>query len=435
MISAQLPYAYTKWVGKRLPTEKEWEFAPQGTTEWESKVKQFYRQIESVIPKDLAPKVIIDSIQDVTRIMKLIGTTSIKANPTKDRPNRVSSWIDSPEEIETDHAFLDYVQSLEPNNLDFSLNAAPTIDPQFLPSKIEGQQFAEFNRAMNSFHVQAVRQNNDGEDLSAADYALIRELAKEGILDPNVLHHALIITEGSKYQRNGQLSYVYQTVNKFHDHIVGLPLPEARKELERQFEAININQNGLILCQAPIATGKSYCARKLVVRAIQDGQKVLVIVPTHLVAQEWKRNLEQEIDSASIVRLYGLNHAEVECPFQQQQQAQQLIANKSLDQFRQQYCQSCFKQDKCPYFQGYNKAKEADILIAQHAHANNYHGFFQKISNDNRDRQLVVIDEMPKLVHETVIKPQMIKDNLQALKAIQKNTQHQEPCQIAIDIL
>ena len=40
--------------------------SPQVTTEWESKVKQFYRQIESLIPKDLARKVIIDSIQDVT---------------------------------------------------------------------------------------------------------------------------------------------------------------------------------------------------------------------------------------------------------------------------------------------------------------------------------------------------------------------------------
>ena len=65
------------------------------TTEWESRVKQFYLQIEWVLPTDLKQKVKIDPIQDVTRIIKLIGTTSVKANPTDDRPNRVSPFRSS----------------------------------------------------------------------------------------------------------------------------------------------------------------------------------------------------------------------------------------------------------------------------------------------------------------------------------------------------
>ena len=65
------------------------------TEQWELKVKQFYLQIESVLTDDLRQQVEIDSIQDVPRIIKLIGTTSVKANPTDDRPNRVSPFRSS----------------------------------------------------------------------------------------------------------------------------------------------------------------------------------------------------------------------------------------------------------------------------------------------------------------------------------------------------
>ena len=51
----------------------------------------------------------IDDIQDVTRIIKLIGTTSVKNNPTDDRPNRVSSWLDDPESIVEDSKLFDYL--------------------------------------------------------------------------------------------------------------------------------------------------------------------------------------------------------------------------------------------------------------------------------------------------------------------------------------
>ena len=49
------------------------------TEQWESRVKQLYLQIESILPPDLQQKVKIDPIQDVTRIIKLIGTTSVKS--------------------------------------------------------------------------------------------------------------------------------------------------------------------------------------------------------------------------------------------------------------------------------------------------------------------------------------------------------------------
>jgi len=82
------------------------------TEQWELKVKQFYLQIESVLTDDLRQQVEIDSIQDVPRIIKLIGTTSVKANPTADRPNRVSYWLDDPESIAEDSNLFDYLQAI-----------------------------------------------------------------------------------------------------------------------------------------------------------------------------------------------------------------------------------------------------------------------------------------------------------------------------------
>ena len=80
------------------------------TEQWELKVKQLYQQIKSILPDGLKQKVWIDSIQDVTRIMKLIGTTSVKPNQAPpERENRVSSWLDDPESIVTDADLFDHV--------------------------------------------------------------------------------------------------------------------------------------------------------------------------------------------------------------------------------------------------------------------------------------------------------------------------------------
>ena len=94
------------------------------TKDWESRVKQFYLQIKSVLTSDLKQKVKIDSIQDVTRIMKLIGTTSVKANPTVDRPNRVSFWLDDPGLLVADAKLFAYVESLTP---EIKIKSAPTL--------------------------------------------------------------------------------------------------------------------------------------------------------------------------------------------------------------------------------------------------------------------------------------------------------------------
>ena len=177
------------------------------TTEWESRVKQFYLQIQSVLPTGLQQKVKIDPIQDVTRIIKLIGTTSVKANPTKDRPNRVSSWLDDPESLVEDSKLFDYLQAI-------------TVDPSLLKSKskfvsapgiagdisdladINATQLTTLKRAVNSYHVREARKRIDESDLSKSDYAFLKELAREGILDRQIWRYALITTPDTKYCSN-----------------------------------------------------------------------------------------------------------------------------------------------------------------------------------------------------------------------------------------
>ena len=125
------------------------------TEQWESKVKQLYQQIKSILPDDLKQKVWIDSIQDVTRIMKLIGTTSVKPNQAPpERENRVSSWLGDPESIVADAKLFDYVQSLSPDESSRKIKSAPVLDGDLSDlCDISSEQLATLNRAMDSYHV------------------------------------------------------------------------------------------------------------------------------------------------------------------------------------------------------------------------------------------------------------------------------------------
>ncbi|MCX8094844.1 MAG: hypothetical protein N3D74_01445 [Caldisericia bacterium] len=51
----------------------------------------------------------IDNMYDLPRIVKVIGTKSIKGVETKDRPHRVSYWIDKPIKIEEDEKLLNFI--------------------------------------------------------------------------------------------------------------------------------------------------------------------------------------------------------------------------------------------------------------------------------------------------------------------------------------
>ena len=259
---------------------------------------------------------------------------------------------------------------------------------------------------MSSYHVQKARMEMDLNDRSVADYALAKELVREGVGDPKILKHALMITPDTKYQRDGDESYVDRTISKLLNSLSGLPLLDARVELQTEFESIETEEDGLTLCQAPIATGKSFCARELDLNQAQKDESVLVTVPDHNVAQEWEDELDKlikEKDAAadlSIVRLYGLSNDAIDCPYQKakgEKKAKKLIKCGHTRVFRDLFCSSCSKQNSCLYYQGHQQAESADILIAQHSHAHNNPNFYGQVSNGNQNRHLVVIDEMPEL--------------------------------------
>ena len=196
--------------------------------------------------------------------------------------------------------------------------------------------------------------------MSKSDYVFIKELAREGIRDPKILQYVLMTTLGTKYQRDGNESYVDRTVSDLLSSFSGLPLLDARAELQTEFESIETEEDGLTLCQAPIATGKSFCARELVLNQAQKDESVLVTVPDHNVAQEWEDELDKlikEKDAAadlSIVRLYGLSNDAIDCPYQKakgEKKAKKLIKCGHTRVFRDLFCSSCSKQNSCLYHQ------------------------------------------------------------------------------------
>ena len=385
------------------------------TTEWESRVKQFYLQIQSVLPTGLQQKVKIDPIQDVTRIIKLIGTTSVKNNPTDDRPNRVSSWLDDPESLVIDAKLFQYLQSLSPA---ITINSAPTVDFESRHiASIKPYHKIILDRAMSSFHIQQTRRNLTGTDRSASDFALLNELAKEGILDAQILKYALMTTSATKYQRDGNQSYVDHTVDKFIRGISNLSenhywFQQAQDKLKAEFDAINLEQQEIIVCQAPVGIGKTHNAISKVEQSVADGIDVLIAVPTHALAEEWKSKLNLD-SSKSIVRLHGITSPEVNCP--KLKDGKKLLLKGHSTLFRKKYCSSCSLKESCKYYDSLEVAEDVNVLIVQHRHLNLFPMFLRN-QHGNQRRRLVIIDEMPELVNVVRINLVDLEQNLQLME-------------------
>lgn len=96
-----------------------WEVTDANRTTIPEYLRAFEQECRDTLPDDLWDKVSIDSIHDLPRIIKVIGTTSVKGDHTHDRPHRVSYWIDdtrSPKKIgrQEDAKFLEYLQTAQP---------------------------------------------------------------------------------------------------------------------------------------------------------------------------------------------------------------------------------------------------------------------------------------------------------------------------------
>ena len=71
-----------------------WEVTDENREVIPERLKAFEQECRDALPDDLRDKVSIDSIHDLPRIIKVIGTASVKGDNTPERPHRVSYWID-----------------------------------------------------------------------------------------------------------------------------------------------------------------------------------------------------------------------------------------------------------------------------------------------------------------------------------------------------
>ncbi len=95
-----------------------WEVKDGNRTVIPELCRAFEQECRDALPDSLRGKVSIDSIHDLPRIIKVIGTTSVKGDNTPDRPHRVSYWIldsRSPKKIgrQEDEKFLEHLQNAQ----------------------------------------------------------------------------------------------------------------------------------------------------------------------------------------------------------------------------------------------------------------------------------------------------------------------------------
>jgi len=278
-----------------------------------------------------------------------------------------------------------------------SLSASNVFHPE-----ITQQQLITLEHAVSSYHVQKVVQKMNQDTHSNHDELFLMELAREGILDQQILKHALMITPGTSYSRNRNLSYLSFTVDRFVQQMSKdcIWFDDAQKKLETEFNQIDLNQDQIILCEAGTGIGKTHNAIRKVREAVEQNLKVLILVHSHDLATEWEGNLKLD-NSKSVVRLYGATHPEVNCP--EVIEAKALMSKGNSTLFRKKYCAFCQLRDNCKHYKNQNSAKDADVLIALHDHLKTSPEFPQKEDHGNHRRRLVVIDEMPELVKLEII--------------------------------
>ena len=229
-----------------------------------------------------------------------------------------------------------------------SLSASNVFHPE-----ITEQQLITLEHAVSSYHVQKVVQKMNQDTDSNHDKLFLMELAREGILNQQILKHALMITPGTSYSRNRDLSHLSFTVDRFIHQLSEdcIWFDDAQKKLEKEFNQIDLNQDQIILCEAGTGIGKTHNAIRKVREAVEQNLKVLILVHSHDLATEWESNLKLD-DSKSVVRLYGVTHSEVNCP--EIDQAKTLMSKGNSTLFRKKYCASCELQEDCKYYQNQN---------------------------------------------------------------------------------
>ncbi len=173
------------------------------THTFESRLKIFEEEVRSSLSKEGQGRVKVDSIYDLPRIIKVIGTTSVKGDATKypDRPHRVSRWLDTPRRQE-DSRLLAYLLELpvQAETLNFREN-------QRLP-----QIFLDALASDSNLRRLWENPPKHG-DKSARDWAIGLACLKHGIHEPQMLFGILSQKPHGKYQRDGYVPYLHMTVS------------------------------------------------------------------------------------------------------------------------------------------------------------------------------------------------------------------------------
>jgi hypothetical protein len=130
------------WFRVSIPIDDEIRFKVQEV------IQDLQKQVMEEFSND---KVKIDNVGDLPRIIKVIGTLSIKGSNTKERPRRVSRWEEPPTHFEPDLKWSKKVYE----------SALTTYKDEAEPEAIEGQAGLSKERLRN--HVEQLDQK--GKDL------------------------------------------------------------------------------------------------------------------------------------------------------------------------------------------------------------------------------------------------------------------------------
>jgi len=159
-----------------------------------------------------------------------------------------------------------------------------------------------------------------------------------------------------------------------------------------------------VLDNMPVGTGKTTAVAVGMNEAPRAHK--LIALPQHNLANEYIERL----DTDSIVHLYGRTHKVVDCLFKDD--AEILCSKGYSVYFKLHYCMGkCSKADVCIHLENAKKAKFAEVLITMHSHIELL-DFLMSDYYGNNLRQMVVIDEAPKLVRDIYFSKRDIYDNL-----------------------
>lgn len=202
-------------------------------------LKAFEDEIREAIHPDSHDKVALDSIYDLARIIKVIGTLSIKGTPTSERPHRESYWIDEPIRNE-DAKLREHILNLpltpekqKPKPVPLCGTSPQQVSAGGSVSSAQAKTSVD-NLIASTAKLFTMWQETDENDRSSYDYAFALALLEEAHkasrpCGQSELEDALRRKPGGKYERDRRDDYVQLTAEKA---IKNFTSPTTRKQAE-----------------------------------------------------------------------------------------------------------------------------------------------------------------------------------------------------------